>query len=72
MVLAEFGRVPLQVHFWQQILRYHNRALALPNSRLVKLALIDGFWGTDATGHKVEAFSDNWTFAVHRFTATHG
>ena len=23
IVLAEFGRFPLQVHFWQQILRYH-------------------------------------------------
>ena len=24
MVLAELGRFPLQVHFWQQILRYHH------------------------------------------------
>ena len=24
IVLAEFGRFPLQVHFWQQILRYHH------------------------------------------------
>ena len=34
IALAEFGRFPLQVHFWQQILRYH--------SRLVKLAMVDG------------------------------
>ena len=25
IVLAEFGRFPLQVHFWQQILRYHHK-----------------------------------------------
>ena len=39
IVLAEFGRFPLQVHFWQQILRYHHRVAALDNSRLVKLAM---------------------------------
>ncbi len=42
-MLAEFGRFPLQIHFWQQILRYHNKVCALPNSRLDKLALIDSF-----------------------------
>ena len=42
IVLAEFGRFPLQVHFWQQILRYHHRVVALDNSRLVKLAMVDG------------------------------
>ena len=25
IVFAEFGRFPLQVHFWQQILRYYHR-----------------------------------------------
>ena len=44
IALAEFGRFPLQVHFWQQnlILRYHHRVVALDNSRLVKLAMVDG------------------------------
>lgn len=42
IVLAEFGRYPLQIHFWQQILRFHNRALKLPNERLIKIALVDG------------------------------
>ena len=42
IVLAEFGRFPLQVHFWQQILRYHHRVVALDNSRLVKIAMVDG------------------------------
>ena len=42
IVLAEFVRFPLQVHFWQQILRYHHRVVALDNSRLVKLAMVDG------------------------------
>ena len=35
--LAEFGRFPLQGHFWQQILRYHHRVVVLDNSRLVRL-----------------------------------
>ena len=42
IVLAEFGTVPLQIHFWQQILRYHHRTVALDNTRLVKLALLNG------------------------------
>ena len=42
IVLAEFGRFPLQVHCWQQILRFHHRVVALDNSRLVKLAMVDG------------------------------
>ncbi len=42
IVLAELGRFPLQIHFWQQILHYHNRVNALPNSRFDKLALIEG------------------------------
>ena len=43
MVLAELGRFPLQVHFWQHILRYHHRTIALNNARHVKLALFNGF-----------------------------
>ena len=27
IVLAEFGRFPLQVHFWQQILRYRHKTV---------------------------------------------
>ena len=42
IVLAELGRFPLQFHFWQQILRFHHRALALGKSRLVKLAFLEG------------------------------
>ena len=40
VVLAEFGRFPLQAHFWQQILRHHHRVVALDNSRLVKFAMV--------------------------------
>ncbi|DBA87965.1 TPA: hypothetical protein ACH3X1_004950 [Trebouxia sp. C0004] len=54
MVLAELGRFPLQIHFWQQILRYHHRTLALDNVRLVKLAMVDGF-ALDQT-----AVKDSW------------
>jgi len=42
IVLAEFGRFPLQIHFWQQISRYHHRTVALNNTRLVKLAMLSG------------------------------
>ena len=42
IVLAEFGRYPLQIRFWQQILCYHKRAVRLPDSRLGKLVLADG------------------------------
>ena len=41
IVLAEFG-LPLQIHFWQQILRYHYRTVVLDDTRLVKLAMICG------------------------------
>ena len=54
MVLAELGRFPLQIYFWQQILRYHHRTIALDNVRLVKLAMVDGF-ALDQT-----AVKDNW------------
>ena len=37
IVLAELGRSPLQFHFWQQILRFHHRELALRKSSLVNL-----------------------------------
>ena len=54
MVLAELGRSPLQVHFWQQILHYHHRTIALDNVRLAKLAMVDGF-ALDQT-----AVKDSW------------
>ena len=54
MVLAELGRFPSQIHFWQQILRYHHRTIALDNVRLVKLAMVDGF-ALDQT-----AVKDSW------------
>ena len=43
MILAALGHFPLQIHFWQQILRYHHRTIALDNVQLVKLAMVDGF-----------------------------
>jgi len=39
---AELGRFPLQVHFWQQILRHHHRTIALDNVHLGQLAVVDG------------------------------
>jgi len=48
IVLAELGRFPLQIHFWQQILRYHHKTMGLDSTRLVTLAMMDGFtFGAD-------------------------
>jgi len=40
MVLAELGRFPLQVHFWQQILRYHHRTTCVLLSSQWLMALL--------------------------------
>ena len=43
LVLAEFGRYPLHFHWWQQILRYHNRINNLPDDeRLIRCAFVEG------------------------------
>ena len=59
IVLAEFGRYPLHFHWWQQILRYHNRINNLPDDeRLIQCAFVEGlhdqaycFWS-----HKVQTW----------------
>ncbi len=43
MVLAEMRRFPIQIQFWQQILRYRHRTIVLDDVRLVKLAMIGNF-----------------------------
>lgn len=48
IILAEFGRYPLQIYCWQQVLHFHNRVLKLPNSRLVKIAFTEGATHTDS------------------------
>ena len=35
VVLTELGHYPLQIHFWQQILNYHQRIFGLDDTRLV-------------------------------------
>ena len=43
IVLAEFGRHPLHFHWWQQILRYHNRINSLSDDeRLIQCAFVEG------------------------------
>ncbi len=57
IVLAECGRFPLRLHWWQHILRYPNRINNLPDDdRLIKCAFVEGlhdpsqvFWS-----HKVQ------------------
>ena len=59
IVLAEFGRYPLRFHWWQQILRYHNRINNLPDhGRFIQCAFVEGlhdqaycFWS-----HKVQTW----------------
>ena len=65
MVLAELGRLPLQVHFWQQILRFHHRTIALDNVRLVKLATVDDF-----ALHQT-AVKDSWQHYLGSFLHGH-
>ncbi|KAL3146185.1 hypothetical protein ABBQ32_14176 [Trebouxia sp. C0010 RCD-2024] len=43
VMLAEVGRLPLQIRFWRQILKYHHRTLGLNGTRLVTLAMLEGF-----------------------------
>ena len=50
---------------------YHNRLRALPNSRLDKLALIDGLWDSSPS-RRVETLSGNWRSDVRWFTDPHG
>ena len=69
IVLVEFGRFPLQVHFWQQILRYHHRTTALDNTRLVKLAMVSGC--TLGAGQSVTATNQVWQYHVGSFLARH-
>ena len=71
IVLAEFGRYPLQIHFWQQIARYHNCAVSLPDDRLVKLALLDGIYQIDSGTSRVEDLTGNWRSDVRRFLVKH-
>ncbi len=59
IVLAELGRFPLCFHWWQQILRYHNRINnPSDDERLIKCAFVEGmhdpahlFWS-----HKVHTW----------------
>ena len=69
MVLAELGRFPLQVHFWQQILRHHHMTIALDNVRLVKLAMYDGF-ALHQTAVKF-VFKDSWQHYLGDFLHGH-
>ena len=38
IVLAEFGRYPLRIFWWKQILSYRNRFMDLPRHRLLSRA----------------------------------
>ena len=69
-VLTEFGRLPLQVHFWQQILRHHHRVVALDNSRLVKLAMVDGCT-LSASESVTAATNKGWQYCVGSFLEQH-
>ncbi len=56
IVLAECGHFPLQFHYWQQILRYHNRANKMSDTRLVRCAFLDDMQHMSRTywSHKVQ------------------
>ena len=71
IVLAELGRLPVGLHFWQQILRFHNRAVQMPNNRLVKLALLDSFCDFRGSLPRIEDLTNNWRSGVRRFMDSH-
>jgi len=56
----------LQIHFWQQILRFHHRVVALDNSRLVKLAMVHGC-ALGADQSVTAATNKGWQFWVGSF-----
>ena len=68
-MLTEFGHFPLQVHFWQQILRYHHRTVALDNTRLVKLAMVSSC--TLGADQSVTTANKGWQCHVGSFLACH-
>ncbi len=69
IVLAELGRFPLRFHWWQQILRYHNRINNLSDDeRLIKCAFVEGMHDTSHIfwSHRVHNWlqgSVKWTGA---------
>ena len=65
MALTELDRFPLQIHFWQRILRHHHRTIALNNVQLVKLAMVGGFV-TDQT-----AITGSWQHYLGTFLHSH-
>ena len=70
IVLAELGRFPLQIHFWQRILQYHHRILKLDNTRLVTLAILEGFCFVDQ-GFTCNAVCPFWHHHVALFLQNH-
>lgn len=72
IVLAEFGRYPLQFHYWQQILRFHNRALRMPSEkpRLVQLALVEGAVLQDEGQGSEASAARNWRHSLDAFLST--
>ena len=72
IVLAEIGRYPLQFHYWQQILRFHNRALRMPNDnpRLVRLALLEGAVLQDHGQVSEASTAKNWRRSLDAFLST--
>ena len=65
IALSELGRYSIVLHFWQQILRYHNRAVQIPNSRLCKLALLDDFVEFRGSTPRIEDMTSNWRSGVY-------
>ena len=55
IVLAEFGRFPLYVYKWKQILRYWNRLVIMDENRLVKQAFNESYY-LHLQGKKLGAF----------------
>ena len=71
ILFAELGHYPVKLHIWQQILRFHNRAIQLPYSRLVKLALLDEYVDFRGSTPHIENLTGNWRSGVRLFVDSH-
>ena len=63
--LAELGRYPLQIHFWQHILRFHNKLLRLGSWKLAVFASYGCDDEASALRPQLSAFFDTQPGRLH-------
>lgn len=66
IVLAESGPFPLQLHWWQQVLKYH-RIMDVSDTRLIRGAFLEGMHNTSRHfwSHKVHSWLQGQSPDLH-------